>query len=148
DARARILVADAEHAAQAQTAATPAGVRVVEADAVDGPPLEARGEVEADRPQSVIYTSGTTGRPKGAVLTHGNFYWSAVGSALNLGVDPRDRWLACLPLFHVGGLSILLRSAVYGTTAVVHEHFDEQRVNRAVREERITLLSVVATMLQ
>jgi O-succinylbenzoic acid--CoA ligase len=59
-----------------------------------------------------------------------------------------DRWLACLPLYHVGGLSIVLRSAIYGTTAVIHERFDEARVVRAVREERVTLLSVVANMLQ
>ncbi|MDA1004353.1 MAG: AMP-binding protein, partial [Chloroflexi bacterium] len=103
--------------------------------------------IDPSRAHSVIYTSGTTGRPKGAVLTHGNFHWSAVGSALNLGVEPADRWLACMPLFHVGGLSILLRSAIYGTTAVVHERFDEARANRALREEGITLLSVVATML-
>ena len=108
---------------------------------------DAPGEIDPGRPHSVLYTSGTTGRPKGALLTHGNFHWSAVGSGLNLGVDPADRWLACMPLFHVGGLSILLRSAIYGTTAVVHERFDEARVNRALREQGVTLLSVVATML-
>src|SRR5690606_23766913 len=102
---------------------------------------------EADRPHSIIYTSGTTGRPKGAVLTHGNFYWSAVASSINLGVRPADRWLACMPLFHVGGLSILLRSAIYGTTAVIHERFEEERVNAALRADGVTLLSVVATML-
>ena len=84
------------------------------------------------------YTGGTTGVAKGAVLTHGNFYWSAVASAANLGVRPDDRWLACLPLYHVGGLSIALRSAIYGTTAVIHERFDEARVARALREERIS----------
>ena len=70
--------------------------------------------VDTDVVHSIIYTSGTTGRPKGAMLTHGNFWWSAVGSALNLGLREDDRWLAVLPLFHVGGLSILLRSAIYG----------------------------------
>jgi O-succinylbenzoic acid--CoA ligase len=97
---------------------------------------------------AIIYTSGTTGRPKGAMLTVGNFWWSAVGSALNLGTHADDRWLACLPLFHVGGLSIVLRAAIYGIAAVVHEGFDPVAVNRALDDERITIVSVVAVMLQ
>ena len=43
------------------------------------------------------------------------------------GVDPRERWLCALPLSHVGGLSILVRSAIYATTAVIHERFDTAR---------------------
>ncbi len=154
DAGARLVVADAASRDVAAAVAADAGATVVEAEAVagadaaPGDPLLAERAVNPARPHSVIYTSGTTGRPKGALLTHGNFYWSAAGSAANLGVEPDDRWLACMPLFHVGGLSILLRSAIYGTTAVIQERFDESRVNRALREERITLLSVVATMLQ
>ena len=97
---------------------------------------------------AIIYTSGTTGQPKGAMLTVGNFWWSAVGSALNLGTHSDDRWLACLPLFHVGGLSILLRSAIYGITAIVHDGFDAEAVNRALDEERVTIVSVVLVMLQ
>jgi O-succinylbenzoic acid--CoA ligase len=97
---------------------------------------------------SIIYTSGTTGRPKGALLTYGNHFWSAAGSALNLGLRPEDRLLACLPLFHVGGLAILLRSVIYGTTAVVHESFDPARVNAAIDNDGVTIVSVVANMLQ
>jgi O-succinylbenzoic acid--CoA ligase len=97
---------------------------------------------------AVIYTSGTTGHPKGAMLTVGNFWWSAIGSALNLGTRPRDRWLACLPLFHVGGLSILIRSAIYGITAVVHDGFDADAVNVAIENNEVSIVSVVAVMLQ
>lgn len=159
DAGARLVVADPASRPAAEAAARAAsGVTVLDAETLVGDPAdppvplpsgrtELAAEIAPGRAHSVIYTSGTTGRPKGAVLTHGNFHWSAVGSALNLGVQPADRWLACMPLFHVGGLSILLRSAVYGTTAVVHERFDETRANHALREQGITLLSVVATML-
>ncbi len=151
DARVRFVITDVQHLELANAAAD-RGIKVLRADAPRWDRGEASGdalrEVDPNRPHSVIYTSGTTGRPKGAVLTHGNFYWSAVASAANLGVEEGDRWLACLPLFHVGGLSILLRSAIYGTTAVIHERFDEVAANRALRDERITLLSVVATMLQ
>ena len=83
---------------------------------------------DLDAPAIVVHTSGTSSQPKPVALTYGNWLWSALGSAAALGVDPRERWLCCLPLSHVGGLSILLRSAIYGTTAVVHERFDTQRV--------------------
>jgi len=150
DSRARFLVATEEFASLAHEAARGTGVTVVPARGSrwdDSDEVAGASTIAADVPHSVIYTSGTTGRPKGAVLTHGNFHWSAVASAANLGVEADDRWLACMPLFHVGGLSILLRSAIYGTTAVIHERFDEAQVNRALREDGITLLSVVATML-
>jgi O-succinylbenzoic acid--CoA ligase len=96
----------------------------------------------------VIFTSGTTSAPKPVQLTYGNFLWSALGSAVALGLDrERERWLCALPLAHVGGLSILMRSAIYGTTAVVHERFDTELVLRALREQHITLVSLVATTL-
>jgi O-succinylbenzoic acid--CoA ligase len=105
-------------------------------------------DFDLEQPYSIIYTSGTTGRPKGAILTYGNHWWSAVASALNLGLLPTDRWLACLPLFHVGGLSILLRSLAYGIPAVVHAHFDAALVNQAIDEQGVSIVSVVSTMLE
>jgi o-succinylbenzoate---CoA ligase len=107
-----------------------------------------RVEHAANGTLAIIYTSGTTGRPKGAMLTVSNFWWSAVGSALNLGTHADDKWLACMPLFHVGGLSILLRSAIYGITAVVHDGFDEAAVNAAIDNDGVTIVSVVAVMLE
>jgi O-succinylbenzoic acid--CoA ligase len=97
---------------------------------------------------SIVYTSGTTGGPKGVELTFGNHLWSAVGSALNLGLRHDDCWLACLPLCHVGGLAILLRSVVYGTPVVLHERFDAAAVAHEVDAGDVTIVSVVATMLQ
>ncbi|MPY96269.1 MAG: o-succinylbenzoate--CoA ligase [Acidimicrobiia bacterium] len=151
DAGAGALLAGGEHVETAQAAAEAAGVPIHPLDAPAWTQPARQGDPERpldpDEPHSLIYTSGTTGRPKGALLTFGNYYWSAIGSAENLGVRPDDRWLACMPLFHVGGLSIVLRSAIYGTTAVIHDRFDEVRVDAALRDDRITLLSVVATML-
>jgi o-succinylbenzoate---CoA ligase len=103
---------------------------------------------DLDATHTIVYTSGTTGTPKGAMLTFGNHFWSATGSAYNLGVREDDRWLAVLPLFHVGGLAILLRSVLYGTTAIVHESFDAVRTNRAIDHDGVTIVSVVANMLQ
>lgn len=122
------------------------------------PDVSSRSLSEADpsfrlaHPESailaIIYTSGTTGQPKGAQLTVGNFWWSAIGSALNLGAHADDRWLAVLPLFHIGGLSIVLRSAIHGTTVVVQPGFDAGEANRAIDDGRITIVSVVSVMLQ
>ena len=95
----------------------------------------------------VIHTSGTTSAPRPVELSYGNLLWSALGSAVALGLDPGERWLCTLPLSHVGGLSILLRSAIYRTTAVVHERFDTERALASLLEEEITLVSVVATTL-
>ncbi|MGI9149256.1 MAG: o-succinylbenzoate--CoA ligase [Chloroflexota bacterium] len=110
-----------------------------------GPRLDR--EFGMDEPHSIIYTSGTTGRPKGAILSYGNHWASATASALNLGLVAGDRWLACLPLFHVGGLAILLRSVVYGIAAVVHPRFDAAQVNQAIDDQGVSIVSVVSTML-
>jgi O-succinylbenzoic acid--CoA ligase len=111
-------------------------------------PLSPPPLVPLDSPHTIIYTSGTTGRPKGAILTAGNHWWSATASALNLGLRDDDRWLAVLPLFHVGGLSILLRGAIYGIPVVLHERFDPAAALRAIEEQGVTIASVVAVMLQ
>jgi O-succinylbenzoic acid--CoA ligase len=95
----------------------------------------------------VIHTSGTTAAPRRVELTYANFLWSALGSAVALGLDPQERWLCALPLSHVGGLSVLLRSAIYATTAVVHERFETDRVLHALDAGEATLVSLVATTL-
>ncbi|MPZ23619.1 MAG: o-succinylbenzoate--CoA ligase [Dehalococcoidia bacterium] len=104
--------------------------------------------VDLSAVHTIVHTSGTTGRSKGAMLTYGNHFWSAVGSVLNLGLRDDDRWLAVLPFFHVGGLSILMRSVIYGIPVVVHESFDPAAANRAIDEEQVTIVSVVSIMLQ
>ncbi len=146
----RVTLADPLLAPRAIEATTLAGFPAPIPLALTGDPEEAHlVETHAeDDPFCIIHTSGTTGRPRGAVLTYGNFWASAAGSAFNLGVHLDDRWLACMPLFHVGGLSILLRSAISGTTAVVHPGFDPGAVATAIHDQHITLVSVVATMLQ
>ncbi len=106
------------------------------------------GEHDLDDVHCRILTSGTSGGPRPVALTYGNHLWSAIGSAFNLGVEPTDRWLCCLPLFHVGGLSIVMRSVIYGTAAVVHGGFDVDRVASSLEGDGVTLISVVATQLK
>jgi O-succinylbenzoic acid--CoA ligase len=109
--------------------------------------VELRTTIDPDAVHSVIHTSGTTGAAKAVELTFGNHHASAVASAENLGVED-DRWLSPLPLHHVGGLAVLLRSAVYATTAVIHERFDAERVKESLESGDATLASLVPTMLR
>ena len=97
--------------------------------------------------QSVIFTSGTTGAPKGVQLSFDNHFWSATASAYHLGVDTNDRWLNCLPLYHVGGLAVVFRSCLYGTAIVLQRSFDLEQFQRCLREDEVTLTSLVPTML-
>ncbi len=151
DLDAAALLHDAACAAAAQALAVerPRLAIVPLEEAVAAEPLaEPPGPVELAAVHTIVYTSGTTGRPRGAMLTWGNHLWSAIASALNLGLRGDDRWLACLPMFHVGGLSLLFKSALYGMPLVVHASFDPERANRAIDEEGVTIVSVVAAMLQ
>jgi o-succinylbenzoate---CoA ligase len=105
------------------------------------------GEHDMDDLACKILTSGSTGAPHPVGLTYGNFLWSSVGSAFNIGVGPQDRWLCCLPLSHISGLGIVMRSVIYGTTAVIHDGFDVDRVAAALEEDEISVVSLVTTML-
>ncbi len=95
-----------------------------------------------------MHTSGTSAEPKEVELTYGNLLWSALGSAVALGAPAEERWLCVMPLSHMGGLSILLRSSIYATTAVVHEGFELDAALEALREQRVSVVSLVATTLQ
>jgi len=96
----------------------------------------------------VVATSGTTGEPKAAVLTHAAVAASARATSDRLAVDPAaDRWLACLPLAHVGGLSVVTRALVTGTPLTLHDGFDAAAVEAAARAGA-TLVSLVPTALR
>lgn len=94
----------------------------------------------------VVATSGSTGAPKGVVLTHDAVAASARATSTALGVGPADRWLACLPLAHVGGLSVVTRALVTGTPLTVLAGFDADEVDRAARSG-CTLVALVGTAL-
>ncbi|MEH7548199.1 MULTISPECIES: o-succinylbenzoate--CoA ligase [Bacillaceae] len=96
---------------------------------------------------TIMYTSGTTGNPKGVIQTYGNHWWSSTGSALNLGTIDSDCWLCAVPLFHISGYSILMRSVIYGMPIVLHEHFDVEQTIKDIQLKKVTIMSVVGTML-
>ncbi len=104
--------------------------------------------VRADAVAAIVYTSGTTGAAKGALLTRRNFFYAGVTSAMGLGALPDDRWLLCMPLFHVGGLSILMRSALFGGAVIAQNGFDVEAVRHGLVEEGATCISLVPIMLE
>ena len=97
---------------------------------------------------TIMYTSGTTGFPKGVLQTYGNHWSSAIGNVLNLGLQENDAWLTAVPLFHISGFSILVRSVLYGMPVILYDKFDEARINEDLISGKATIMSVVTTMLQ
>jgi O-succinylbenzoic acid--CoA ligase len=160
DVDAGVLLVEGRHAEQAAEVGRRlphvARFGIGEAEVAEAPPLSGlaematalRTEIDLEATQAIVYTSGTTGQPKGAIITWGMQWWNAVGSALHLGLREDDRWLACLPFFHVGGLSLMMKSAIYAMPLVVHERFEAAAANAAIVDERVTLISVVAATLR
>lgn len=114
------------------------------------PDFKDYGAMRFDDDFAIIHTSGTSGTPKAAVLTFGNIYRSALASADRLEHNNDERWLCVMPLYHVGGLSIILRSLIFGTTVEFGPTapFDVHETNRVLSDNPITLVSLVPTMLQ
>ena len=117
--------------------------KVVEADgevrSLEGRPVEEGDAV-------VVASSGTTGDPKGAVHTHDGIRHAAFATSLGARVEPGSRWLACLPLSHVGGLSVVTRALLTGTDLEVHPGFVPEEVEDA-RRRGATHVSLVPTAL-
>lgn len=118
--------------------------------------IESDGEIRSlagglgveDGDAAVVTTSGTTGHPKGVIHTHTSIAAGARATSAALAVDPStDRWLACLPLAHIGGLAVVLRSLVTDTPVEVHDTFDPAAVVDAA-SRGATLVSLVTRALR
>jgi len=103
-------------------------------------------ESASDRPATIVFTSGSTGTPKAALHTWRNHCYSAKGSNANLPLREGDRWLLSLPLYHVGGLAILVRCALAG--AAVALPAPQAPLADGLQGAEATHLSLVATQLR
>jgi o-succinylbenzoate---CoA ligase len=121
--------------------------------AVQTPPGDTGDDDDDDDDESaaclaVLYTSGTTGRPKGAMLSRRAFLAAAEASTANLGWQRDDRWLLCMPLAHVGGLSIVVRCLIARSCVVIPESTDVDTLRHVIGRDRVTLASLVPTVLK
>ncbi|MEX2197125.1 MAG: AMP-binding protein [Thermoleophilaceae bacterium] len=137
-------------AAELRAQVEQAAPRIVVEEPLDGPGAELPAQPGAAPGDAftLLFTSGSTARPKPVVLTYANHAASAAASHANLPLGPDDRWLCVLPLFHVGGLAILVRCAIAGACAVVHDGFHADAVRRSLESGEATLASLVPTMLR
>lgn len=110
-------------------------------------PIEPAAVWAEDRTLTIMYTSGTTGFPKGVRQTAGNHFASAMASVLNMGLSEEDVWLCAMPLFHISGFSILMKSLLYGMEVRLQPKFDEQESAREIADGSVTRISVVAATL-
>ncbi len=103
---------------------------------------------DADAPLAIMFTSGTSGHPKAAILSWGNLVGSAQASNKRLDSQGNGRWQLALPMYHVGGLQIAIRSMLTGCPFVLYRHFDAAQMLVDAQQYHITHVSVVDKMLQ
>jgi o-succinylbenzoate---CoA ligase len=151
ESQASLLLVDAEHHSTLDTLTIP--VWVIDDDHSDSisrivPADEAiPRDIDTEQETTVVFTSGSSGRSKGVILTYVNHYFNALGSNENIPLQSGDSWLLSLPLYHVGGISILFRSALAGSSAYIMPRFDPSLANVLIDSGTITHLSLVPTML-
>ena len=132
-----------EDAEAAEAAPGSMAVHAAEALRHTTPEGPARAARPPDRPATIVYTSGSTGTPKAALHTWANHFYSAKGANANMPLRPGDRWLLSLPLYHVGGLAVLVRCALAGAAVVVPA--PSAPLHEALRRSAATYVSLVAT---
>jgi O-succinylbenzoic acid--CoA ligase len=151
-----LLLCDRAHAERGRQAAAGSQVRLAtfdEArawDALDAAVLAARKPTryEPDRVTTVMYTSGSTGTPKGVLQTYANHACSARQCQDNLGFTVSDVWGCPTPLFHMSGLSIVMRSLACGVGVRLYGRFDARAVNDDLLSGAVTCLSAVSYQIE
>jgi O-succinylbenzoic acid--CoA ligase len=141
---------DLRHTPQERAVRARGTVATVDAPLPLAPPAPPIAPVRVSRGDVclVVHTSGTTSAPKPVEITYANVWANATGSALALGLDRDERWLSPMPLSHVGGLMVLLRSVIYATTVLLlPPPFDAGLLARRLNRGDATIVSLVPTML-
>ncbi|MGH1373958.1 MAG: acyl-CoA synthetase [Cellvibrionaceae bacterium] len=135
----RYLAAEAD-------AKPPEGWDLAEASMMEREPLPSIESVGADEVALIMYTSGTTGLPKGAMLTHGNFFWNTLNSCFSEELMGQAT-LTCAPLFHIGGLNVTtLQSLAKGVEVILLRHFDAGQVLDNIERHKVASMFGAPTM--
>ncbi len=104
-------------------------------------------DLDRDAPAAILYTSGTTGKQKGAVLSHGNVVSNMYATGHVLRVDPTDRLLLFLPLFHCFGQNVIMNTALNsGATIVLHRRFVLDEIVTSIERNGVTMFFAVPTV--
>lgn len=98
--------------------------------------------------QCIMFTSGTTENPKGVILNYSNHLAHFEGHADRIPMKEGDRWLNCIPLYHIGGLQIILRCLIFGMPVVLHHRFMIDEIIDSIYQDKVTIISLVPTMLK
>lgn len=159
DAKANCVVAEPEFAVAElrETASTRTWLCLDDAP-IDTTPIgqqrlgadrERNHEPAAEEIAVQMYTSGTTGRPKGAMLSHGNITSMTAAWLAEMPLTAgADRFLQVTPLFHVGGMLMLMSCATTGATMVLHSDFSPGDVARTLHTQAITHSLMVPAMIR
>ncbi len=137
-----------ENAVVMSSEEAPAGDWIYEEALDAGSPADFEGpSLQHEDVWAILYTSGTTGRPKGAMLTYGNFLYNAVGAGRAIDATSRDVNLVALPTFHVGGLGLYACPTFHaGGAVVVIRSFDPEALLSAIETWRVTTILLVPAM--
>nr|WP_239441207.1 MULTISPECIES: o-succinylbenzoate--CoA ligase [unclassified Staphylococcus] len=103
---------------------------------------------DINRIASIMFTSGTTGPQKAVPQTFANHYASAIGCEQSLGFDANTKWLSVLPIYHISGLSVILRALIAGFTVRIEPKFNTQQILHIISEESPTHVSLVPQTLK
>jgi fatty-acyl-CoA synthase len=134
DSEPALFLAESEYAELAE--ATGHSFEPLRVPAAGGPPDDV---AQDDDPLLLVYTSGTTGKPKGALLTHANCFWTNVGFDVATGISGDDVVLQVLPQFHCGGWNVqALLSWWKGARVVLERTFEPDRCLELIESKRVT----------